>query len=142
MFRKKRINIFSSPVFLIFIGMVLLALILIPLSENIRKEYGVNKEIKQLEEEISSLQTRNGELKELLGYLESDQYIEAQAREKLNYKEEGEEVFVVPSTPGEEKNNLSNVRISAGSDASPAKGRYRNNIGNWWDYFFSTEKSS
>jgi len=111
-----------------------------PLAKNIAKQYGINGEIKDLEKEISGVESKNSELKGLIDYLGSDQFAEEQARLNLNYKKKGEEVLVIDdekyagdaSSTG--KANTSPYTIS-GKDKVPPPPV----IGNptrWWRYFF------
>lgn len=118
------------------LGAVILIAITVPLARNINQTYQTNKEIKDLEEEIQSLETKNGELEELLGYLESDQFIEEQARLKLNYKSEGEEVYVVKD---DDRLSNSSVNETTPEYASMETGinEKTSNIKKWYDYFFN-----
>ena len=74
---------------------MILLIIVLPLFKNINKQYKVNQEIKDLQNEIIALEKNNQDLLKLINFLESDQFITEQARLKLNYKKEGEDVVVI-----------------------------------------------
>lgn len=94
---KNRISLFWGQLILTFIGLAMLAIILFPLIKNINKQYAVNREIKDLQREISSLEKNNQDLLKLIDFMESDQFVIEQARLKLNYKKEGEDVVIIKS---------------------------------------------
>lgn len=81
--------------FLAFCGVVVIILICFPLSKNINQRREVNKEIKNLNDEISGMENKNKDMKELISFLESDQFVEEQARLNLGLKKKGESVVVV-----------------------------------------------
>ncbi|MFH1522247.1 MAG: septum formation initiator family protein [Patescibacteria group bacterium] len=135
--KRKRGNIFLRIIynqkFLAILGLVIIVLISIPLAKNISKRYNVNKEIKELEDEIVGLETNNKDLKRLVTYLESDQFVEEQARLNLGLKKPGEEVAVI-------KDNSLNL-ITGGQEAknkinNEANSKEGANSQRWLDYFF------
>lgn len=91
--------IFSAKTFFVLVLAVFI-LLMIPLSRNISARFRINQEIKGLEAEIASTQSKNNDLNKLITYLNSDQYVEQQARENLNLKKEGEEVVVLRGLNG------------------------------------------
>lgn len=91
---------FGSPLFLSLILLCLLAAIVVPLYKNVTSRYRVDREISDLQKEISSLETGNQDLKKLLTYLESDQFAETEARLNFGFKKKGEEVVVIKEDSG------------------------------------------
>lgn len=140
--RKKRkesalLKLIYHRVTITLIGLVVLVSISIPLAKNVSKQYRINNEIKELETEITRLESKNTELKKLMDYLESDQFIEEQARLNLSYKKADESVVVVKpqdegkdsvSGAGEDGADSNNYAFTEGSSS---------NIGNWWRFFFN-----
>lgn len=137
MYKRKKNRIrgfFSHPAFFTVFGLLVIFLISLPLAENIRQELAANQEIEKLEQEIEALESRNTEINQLLSFLESDQFVRDQAREKLNYKEEGEEVYVVSDILSEEKQQ--GRRLASLSEADEKEG-VSGNPRKWWNYFFA-----
>ena len=138
MIKKKGKNniiskIISSQIFLAFLGLILIILISIPLAKNLSKRYYINQEIKDIEQEIITLESKNKDLGKLISYLESDQFVEEQARLNLGLKKEGEEVVVIKEV--EEliaiksvNDNLEDIDIEA---TNPER---------WLSYFFSINR--
>lgn len=76
----------------------------------------VNSQRSQLQEEITSMQTRYDQLKTLEDYLQSDEYVEKVAREQLGLVKPGETgIVILPTLPS----------------PTPAPGSEP--VGNWWD---------
>ncbi|MFH1662176.1 MAG: septum formation initiator family protein [Candidatus Falkowbacteria bacterium] len=110
-------------------GLIIIALISIPLSKNIKQEYKIDNEIKELEEEIAELEGKGSNLKKMISYLESDQFIEEKARLDLGLKKEGEEVAVIDfkKTESTGNTNIENKNLD----------NKKNNMLRWWIYFFN-----
>lgn len=87
----------------------------------------VNKEIDELEQEISGLQKDTAELTELIQYFNSSAYVEEKARVDLGLKKEGEKVVLV--TDDLKKNLL-------GNDSANNAEESQSNFKKWWGYFF------
>ncbi len=76
----------------------------------------VNSQRSQLQEEISSMQSRYDQLQNLEKYLQSDEYVEKVAREQLGLVKAGETgIVILPTQPSP---------TPAPGSAPP---------GNWWD---------
>jgi cell division protein FtsB len=133
-------KVFLSQIALTIVGFMVLILISVPLARNMSKRYKVNDEINDLQREISDLEGRNTELKDLVKYLNSDSFVEEQAKLKLNYKEEGEEVFIIKDIEGESGEFFSNKNKSSYNilGLNKNEAREKNNIIKWWNYFFGT----
>ena len=86
--------LFNSKL-LALIGVVIIILISIPLAKKISQRYKIDQEIKEMEREISELESRNSGLSDAISYLESNEFVEEQARLKLGLKKQGEEVAVI-----------------------------------------------
>ncbi len=95
--RKKNIvsAFLSSPLFLSFVLLGLLAAIGFPLYGNISNRYRIDNEIGDLKKEIEDLEAGNSDLKKLLSYLKSEQFAETEARMNFGLKKSGEEVVVI-----------------------------------------------
>ncbi len=142
--RKNLINrIFFNQATLAILGLMILIAISYPLAKNISKQYNINKEVKELGQEIAELEEKNLELANLIEYIESDQFIQEQARLNLNYKKEGEEVAVIKDKEegdnAEEKiDNSINKSIYNIRGLGKIKAEKEiNNPVKWWKYFFN-----
>jgi len=121
--RKKNIrqSIWGSNIFT-FLLFILLVLSFIKVSKEVLLRYEINKEIKQLENQLSELEDKTSKMDQLISYLRTDEYIEKEARLKLNF-----------SKPGEKQINLSPSKFSQddfiknNNQANPIK---------WFNYFF------
>lgn len=129
----------ASQKFLALLGLVVIILISFPLVKNVSRGYKVNQEIKELEKEITNLESKNSNFKDLISYLESDQFVEEQARLKLGLKKEGETVAVIKNgLLNKTENNLeatssSIFNIPGLSKVKPVAPI--NNPQKWWKYF-------
>jgi|GEM_PF-2263142 len=125
---KRGINFsrfFSGPIVFTFLGLVVFLFLSFSLYQEVSQKQTANKEITDLNNEVSSLETSNQDLKNLLTYLKSDQFVEAEARASMGLKKQGEEVIVVQ---GSDDNATS-------SDATNNKDSGTFNPFKWWQYF-------
>ena len=139
--RKKNINkILFNKIVLTVIGFFIIIAISIPLARNVSKQYRINKEIKELEKEITNLKGNNINLNNLIDYLKSDQFNEEQARLKLNYKKEGEQVAVIKDEEGTDiKKNSEEINYFNIEDINKnAIKKEKNNPERWFIYFLGT----
>ena len=130
---NRRRNFFSkiiySQKFLALVGLGLIVLISFPLAKNVSKRYHLNKEIKELDKEITEFESKNKDLKGLITYLESEQFVEEKARLNLGLKKEGEKVAEI-------KDDVfaTTTSLSAGSQGNSG---IIFNLRRWWNYFFN-----
>ena len=145
MFKQKRKNFINRILFnqitLSVFGLLIIIAISYPLAKNVSKQYEINKEIKELEKEITDMESKNLELKNFISYIESDQFAQEQARLNLNYKKEGEEVVVIKNKDEEinsEKTSQPDKTIYSirGLDKEEDKKRINNPV-RWRRYFFN-----
>lgn len=143
MFKKKKLNIFKrifiNQVVIFILGLIIISAVSFPLVKNFNKQHEINKEIKNLEEQVSLLEGKNIELNEILSYFESDQFVDEQARLNLNYKKEGETVVVIKDK-NKIINNIDNNNLSLYQDGGLNKKIPAVRISNadrWWLYFFN-----
>lgn len=121
------------------LGLIIISGISLPLARSISKRYKVNKEIKQLQEEIGNLENKNNELKKMITYLESSEYIDEEARTGLNFKKPNEQVAVIIN---KEENDIkeNSAEIShykvAGDNVAKEIPKKKSNVKMWWEYFF------
>ena len=110
--------------FSLVLGVILLLIVLFGLAKGSIKNYQVDSNIKDLQDQISHLDSQNQEFSQLLTYLKSDAYIEQEAKLKLGYKNPGENLVIIPG------NELAPQPVAENTDTgtfNPAK---------WWGYFF------
>jgi len=89
-----RRKLFNQKI-LALVGVVVIILISVPLAKNISQRYKIDQEIKELENEIAELESKNKNLNKAIDYLGSNQFIEEQARLQLGLKKQGEEAAVI-----------------------------------------------
>lgn len=95
------------------------------LIQQFQKKYQVQKEISDLESEISSLQGKNKDILDVLNYFRTPEYKQRQARSVLNLQKPGE--FAVALPPGEE---------TPADDSGGLNQNHESNLAKWWKYFF------
>ncbi len=126
--RGKRNLIFPdlifSKFFLVFCVVIFLV-VLFALGKGTIKNYKVNSEIQELQDEISQLESQNQDFSQLITYFKSDAFIEQEAKLKLGFKNPGENLVVIPQ--GEINEETQNVVDLEATANNPAK---------WWAYFF------
>ena len=131
MIRRKKLihNILYSQKFLATLGLVIIILISFPLIKNIRKHYEVDKEIKNLEQEINNFKSKNVQLENLITYLESYQFVEEQGRLNLDLKKKGEKVVVIKE---EDQTSKEVIEKKENEELNNSSNLYK-----WWSYFFN-----
>jgi cell division protein FtsB len=137
LYRNRRKKSFLSKILfgrlsLLIISFLLLLIVALPLINNLKKQYKVNQEIKELEHELVLAEDKNNELKGLIDYLESDNFVEEQARLNLNLRKEGEDVAIIKDVSDDAGGVLSD-NITYSQD----KINNKNNAQKWLLYFFN-----
>lgn len=133
-----RSSFIRSKWFLIIIGCFFLLLLFSVLKE-VSRTRKINKEIAQLQSEISDLEGSNSEFAEFVEYLKTDLYLEEQARVKLGLKADGEKVVVLQGDESNESNSNSD-RIDTVSRSNTKN--TTSNVSKWFKYFWSDELRS
>ncbi len=152
--------ILFNPGTLAFLGVAIIVLISFPIAKNVSQRHNINKEVKELENEIKLIEDKNAQLQKLIDYLSSEQYVEEQARLNFGLKKEGEETVVVniggdssapvgaerlenaeelSSPSGKAKSGLAKSIYNIPALEKSDKAEPRKKIGNperWWKYFF------
>lgn len=112
-------NVFKSKIFSIFTIMAVGWLIFSSINIKTQEEI-VNKEVKNLEKEISYLEGNNNSIERIISYLKHPSFLEKEARSKLNYKALNEEVaFVYP-----DKGRIGSVSVGSENNLNDEP-RYR-----------------
>ena len=114
-------KIWGSNIFTLVL-VLLLILSFVKVSKEVVLRYNIQKEIKQLEEQLSDLKEKTDTTDKLIGYLKTDEYIEKEARSQLNL-----------SKPGEKQINLFKGNTSAGVGEQVEN---LPNMNKWFNYFF------
>lgn len=126
-------KILFNQKFLALAGVVIIVLISIPLAKNISRRYEIDQEIKEMQREITELESKNSGLSGVISYLESDQFIEEQARLQLGLKKRGEEVAVIKESEGAGEFLINK---EGDLDGSINSNELISNAAKWWRYFF------
>jgi len=116
---------FNSRWFLVF-AILLMAFSSFVFFRAFYYDYKISREINELQEEVTRLESEKLETIELLNYSKSDNFIEEKARLELNMVKPGEKMMVVEPTslPLEE------------SERDVVELEKQSNIKKWWYYFF------
>jgi cell division protein FtsB len=117
-------RLISSQRFLAVIGLVFLVAIIFPLARTYSQRLVVEKEINDVQKQISESEKKNEELRQLIGYLQSQQSLEEQARLNLNLKKPGEKVIVIENKLGGQNSSTASAATATSS-----------NLARWWRYF-------
>lgn len=113
----------ANPRTLAIIALLFLLLILVPLAKNYSRKRIIEREIADIQQEISEFEAKNQDLKEMIDYLQSDQSLEEQARLNMGLKRPGETVAVIQ---GEAFGSVQSV-----AEPKVAVANWRK----WWQYF-------
>jgi cell division protein FtsB len=114
-------KIWTSNFFTIFL-LLLLVISLVRVSREVVLRYNINKEIRNLNEQLQSLEEKTAKTDKLIAYLETDQYIEKEARLQLNL-----------SKPGEKQINLTG---EGQGEVRAEEEVVSSNLIKWFNYFF------
>jgi cell division protein FtsB len=134
--RKSRKNNFflrviNSPIFLSFLGLLIVVLISFPLAKNLSRKYAISEEIREIQNEIKELESKNKDFKKIITYLDTDDFVEEQGRLNLGLKKQGEEVVVIKDM--DKINDIKKESMEIKSDF-----KEESNPKKWFRYFLSS----
>lgn len=110
----------------IFFLLIVLILAIIAFGRESYRNFGINQEIKNLEEKIEQLKASNEELIGLEEYFQSEEFLEKEARLKLNLTKPGEKLIIIKQI----EEDLEEFEQKQGL------AKEISNIQKWWQYFF------
>ena len=120
-------KLLKSKIFL-FVLLVTLGSFGYIFARELSRQYHIQGEITELEQEISKLENRNEELGDLIAYFKTESFQEKEVRSKLNLQKPGEHVVALPGSDFEgeaiEGSFVGDVLIED------------KNWKSWWEYFF------
>lgn len=122
---KKRF--FNSRLFL-FIMLGVAIIVAVGYARAYYQDYKIKQEIKNLQDDVSSLQKKKINTIDILQYVSSSAYVEDQARTELNMKKPGENVVFVNKSA----NDLKNEDVNSDNSDS---GQLISNRLKWLYYF-------
>ena len=125
----KRYDFWSIVTSRLFLLIAVLAIVGIGLgiTKGMLRRAELQKEISKLENDISTLQSKNNELSKLIDYLATEEFKDREARLRLGLQKPGETVVVIPNlTAGNEI-----VGLGTSESLIPTSNWQR-----WLDYFF------
>jgi len=108
---------------------LIIAYILFILVKTVWQNQTINREINNLETNISDLREKNKQLENLNKYYQSNEYKEQEARLKLGYQKPGEKVYVLPNQGKNQETQSESSNNSENKDTRP-------NYLKWWEYLF------
>ena len=114
-------KVYSSNIFIVIL-IVALVLSILKVGKELTRRHQINKEIANLNQQLSATQLHKDKLDNLISYLKTDDYVEEQARSQLNL-----------SKPGEKRVDLSATPQPLAAEPRVDK---RSNWQKWFDYFF------
>lgn len=134
-------KLFFNQKVLAVIGLVIIIAIIIPLAKNIAQRHRIEKEIKDMESEISQVENKNNDLRKLIDYFQSDQFLEEQARLNFGLKKNNEQVAIIKNNPKTEANSSSTGQNELQIFNIPGLDKKNQpfageNIIRWYEYFF------
>lgn len=131
---KLSTKIFSGLFFLT--SLTILIFIGISLGKKIYRKHQIQKEIEDLETQISQLKQKNDDMKNLISYLSSTDFKEREAREKLNLQKSDEKMIIL------RKDIVPSERLPESSADSSSQNPPKDDSSNfqkWWKFFFAKE---
>lgn len=130
----------KSPLRFAFLGLIGFAVLIgISLVKEYVRSYQIASEIRQLRDQIASLEAENKRNSDLVEYLKTETYFQQQARLKLGVKAPGEKLIVIQNSPDVVAND-SGRSVPTGAMALQTFQRDdRINPRKWFDYFFGKE---
>lgn len=128
--KKNKLNKFLPSRLFLIIGVAVLVFFSVSLAKEIIRRYEVNKDIQELEQEVSELENQNEELADLIQYLNTDSFKEKEARTKLGMAKAGEKVVVIPDEALVEEVTTETVDAPDNVDEL-------SNPERWFAYFFN-----
>lgn len=111
---------------------VLIVFITVSLTKSVLRKNEIQQQIKELEDEIASIESSNTDLNALLEYFNSSEYQEKEARTKLGLRSEGETLLLIPQ-PEVTPETFDPLTESSGQEVVESS-----NISKWFDYFFKS----
>jgi len=97
-------------------------------SKSVWRNYEVNNQVLNLEEDIEELQIKQEYFENLIAYFETASFAEKEARSKLGLKKEGETVLALPRSAQFETKNEEKIDEGVVEEKS--------NYQKWWHFFF------
>ncbi len=112
--------------------LAVIAYIGVSVGRSVMKNYEINKQIADLEEQIVELREQEQYLRNLIAYYKTDTFKELRAREELGFKLPGETVVSVPV-------DSEDVPLGGARQFAPKKEEKKiiPNYQKWYQYFFS-----
>ncbi|PIR93202.1 hypothetical protein COT99_01930 [Candidatus Falkowbacteria bacterium CG10_big_fil_rev_8_21_14_0_10_43_10] len=131
-----RRSILSSK-FFSALALFIIILIAFPLVKKINQQRILNREIKELEEEVARVDNKNEDLRELIDYLNSDSFAEKEARVNLDMRKPGEKVVIFKDDGASDanKSEVETVFNIPGLDKGAEQVK-KTNSQKWRAYFF------
>lgn len=128
---KKGVKFFSGIFFIAGLGV--LVMIGISLGKETYRKRQIQREVENLQAEISKVNQENSDLANLISYLSSQEFQEKEAREKLNLQKEDEKMIVLRKEMGPQNGEKSgDVRNNSQTQESKVP-----NWRKWLEFFFA-----
>ena len=129
--KKSKLISFLTSRGIIVIEVLLIAFFAVGITKEVFRRLALRKEINQLEQHITELETQNRSLGDYVASINTESFQEREARKRLNLQLPGESLLILPETR--------TLSVDSTSDSSANKQTQSNsNINRWWKYFFNS----
>ena len=108
------------------LALLILLFVAMPAVKNYLRQKALDREIAEVQTEISKYENSNKDLKEMVRYLESNQSVEERGRVNLGLKKQNEKVIIISRA-----NKIENDGTATGTELDKLS-----NPQKWWRYFF------
>lgn len=128
-------NIFELNQIVQIVGIVIAAGLILNTVTAVQKNYRLQAQVDELEEEIEILELENQNLTYNIAYYQTDEFLELAAREKFNKKASGERAVALP------KEEVTYVSPEERANQAEPKPQHLENLDQWLYFLFGQEPS-
>jgi cell division protein FtsB len=112
--------------------LILIIFISFSLIKEFLRKLEINREVNELEAEVSLLEERNTKMADLIQYLNSSSWQEKEVKSRLNLQSPGEKVVLIP------ENNQTNINVPEQLESSRQVTEEKiSNPQKWLNYFLA-----
>lgn len=120
---------------LLFLNIVIFCFLSFSFVKEYVRQYSIQQEIKELQEQAESLKTQNMELTQWQRLFQTEVFLEKEARLKLGLQKPGEQTVII-QRPQTQEDTLAQ---QTEQEAQEKKSSLWENPKKWWNYFFAVK---